>query len=265
SGTQIPSTAFNNRFLFTGREYAATFQGNYVPWFKFYEYRARAYNPQLGRFMSEDPKGFNAGDYNLFRYCHNDPIDFTDPLGLEFIDQGEVSWSMIGGASAGGVYGYTQPHLEWGEGNVTLTRVAGGVQVHVKDFNYVTKSHVTHRADVFQKGQRIIFNREQKNIERTSRHEGEHRHKERQEYNRVHDQVLKDLNSNEVYKDSKAAMDALGKKLSDAFRDFNYNDHNHLEPVWHNYKPPALEQPPDTTAQERASNLIHSKPDPNSP
>jgi hypothetical protein len=33
--------------------------------------------------MSEDPKGFDAGDYNLFRYCHNDPIDFADPMGLE--------------------------------------------------------------------------------------------------------------------------------------------------------------------------------------
>ena len=31
--------------------------------------------------MSEDPKRFDAGDYNLFRYCHNDPIDFTDPMG----------------------------------------------------------------------------------------------------------------------------------------------------------------------------------------
>jgi hypothetical protein len=33
--------------------------------------------------MSEDPKLFDAGDYNLFRYCHNDPIDFTDPMGTE--------------------------------------------------------------------------------------------------------------------------------------------------------------------------------------
>jgi hypothetical protein len=37
----------------------------------------------LGRFMSEDPKQFDAGDYNLFRYCHNDPLDTTDPMGLE--------------------------------------------------------------------------------------------------------------------------------------------------------------------------------------
>ncbi len=83
SGTQISSTAYNNRFLFTGREYAATYQGIYVPTFKFYEYRARAYNPTLGRFMSEDHKLADTGDYNLFRYCHNDPIDFTDPMGLE--------------------------------------------------------------------------------------------------------------------------------------------------------------------------------------
>jgi RHS repeat-associated protein len=77
AGGQIPSTAYNNRFLFTGREYAATFG--------FYEYRARAYNPTLGRFMSEDPKGFDAGDYNLFRYVGNDPLDRVDPMGLEGI------------------------------------------------------------------------------------------------------------------------------------------------------------------------------------
>jgi RHS repeat-associated protein len=77
------STLYNNRFLFTGREYAATYRGTYVSTFSFYEYRARAYNPTLGRFMSEDPKLFDAGDYNLFRYCNNDPIDMTDPMGTD--------------------------------------------------------------------------------------------------------------------------------------------------------------------------------------
>jgi RHS repeat-associated protein len=76
-------TAYNNRFLFTGREYGATYPQIYVSTFSFYEYRARAYNPTLGRFMSEDPKLFDAGDYNLFRYCHIDPIDMTDSMGLE--------------------------------------------------------------------------------------------------------------------------------------------------------------------------------------
>jgi RHS repeat-associated protein len=73
--TVYSTGTYNNRFKFTGREYNSTFG--------FYEYRARAYHPGLGRFMSEDPKLFDAGDYNLFRYCHNDPIDFTDPMGLE--------------------------------------------------------------------------------------------------------------------------------------------------------------------------------------
>lgn len=90
----------NNRFLFTGREYAEKF--------KFYEYRARAYNPELGRFMSEDPIGFKmAGaktadairmmfpslpetysdsEFNLYRYCANDPLDKTDPMGLFTIE-----------------------------------------------------------------------------------------------------------------------------------------------------------------------------------
>jgi len=69
------ASLYSNRFLFTGREYNANFG--------FYEYRARAYHPSLGRFMSEDPKLFDAGDYNLFRYCHNDSIDNVDPMGLE--------------------------------------------------------------------------------------------------------------------------------------------------------------------------------------
>ena len=78
------STIYDNRFLFTGREYAATYRSTYTnAAFNFYEYRARAYNPKLGRFMSEDPKLFDAGDYNLFRYCHNDPVDLVDPAGTE--------------------------------------------------------------------------------------------------------------------------------------------------------------------------------------
>jgi hypothetical protein len=35
------------------------------------------------RLDSEDLKLFDAGDYNFFRYCHNDPIDNTDPMRLQ--------------------------------------------------------------------------------------------------------------------------------------------------------------------------------------
>ena len=44
--------------------------------------RARYYNPQIGRFISEDPIGFMAGDANLYRYVFNSPTNFTDPTGL---------------------------------------------------------------------------------------------------------------------------------------------------------------------------------------
>src|SRR5438445_5085597 len=71
------------------------------PAFSVYEYRARVYNPNLGRFMSEDPKLFDAGDYNLFRYCHNDPIDNTDPMGTEqYHDEHNTSAKDAGGQQA---------------------------------------------------------------------------------------------------------------------------------------------------------------------
>jgi RHS repeat-associated protein len=75
SGAELTASAYGNPFLFTGRRYQSTLG--------FYQYRARAYHPRLGRFTSEDPTLYDAGDYNLFRYCHNDPLDLTDPMGTQ--------------------------------------------------------------------------------------------------------------------------------------------------------------------------------------
>ncbi|HSH39294.1 MAG TPA: RHS repeat-associated core domain-containing protein, partial [Chthoniobacterales bacterium] len=74
---QVGETRRGNRFLFTGRE-----------WLKdlgIYDYRHRMYHPGLGRFLQPDPLHFKAGDYNLYRYCHNDPINKSDPLGLRWV------------------------------------------------------------------------------------------------------------------------------------------------------------------------------------
>ncbi len=43
---------------------------------------ARWYDPESGRFLSEDPIGFEGGDVNLYVYCQNNPTNCTDPLGL---------------------------------------------------------------------------------------------------------------------------------------------------------------------------------------
>jgi len=62
-----------SRFLFTGREWD--------PELGIYHYRARAYSPELGRFLQQDPIDFVGGDVNLFRYCGNDPVNWVDPKG----------------------------------------------------------------------------------------------------------------------------------------------------------------------------------------
>ena len=61
------------RYGFTGRE-RDDFTG-------LMHYRARQYDPNLGRFISEDPIGFAGGDVNLYAYVRNRPIDKTDPHG----------------------------------------------------------------------------------------------------------------------------------------------------------------------------------------
>ena len=48
-----------------------------------YYYRARYYDPELGRFITEDPLGFGAGDANFYAYVGNNPINANDPRGLE--------------------------------------------------------------------------------------------------------------------------------------------------------------------------------------
>jgi RHS repeat-associated protein len=44
-----------------------------------YYYRARYYDPKVGRFISKDPIGFDGGDVNLYQYVGNNPVNFTDP------------------------------------------------------------------------------------------------------------------------------------------------------------------------------------------
>jgi RHS repeat-associated protein len=45
--------------------------------------RARWYDNNVGRWLSEDPIGFAAGDHNLYRYVSNFATGATDPSGLQ--------------------------------------------------------------------------------------------------------------------------------------------------------------------------------------
>jgi RHS repeat-associated protein len=46
-----------------------------------YYYRARYYDQNSSRFLSEDPIGLN-GALNFYAYVDNDPGDYDDPFGL---------------------------------------------------------------------------------------------------------------------------------------------------------------------------------------
>lgn len=53
--------------------------------------RARYYDPANGRWVTQDPMGFSAGDSNLFRYVTNAPTIGTDPTGLLLFSNTEVA------------------------------------------------------------------------------------------------------------------------------------------------------------------------------
>jgi RHS repeat-associated protein len=71
--TTVTGSPGPNTLTYTGREDDGT-------GLKYY--RARYYHPGLQRFISEDPLGFEGGDPNLYAYVANNPVQWTDPLGL---------------------------------------------------------------------------------------------------------------------------------------------------------------------------------------
>ena len=82
-----------NDLLFTGRERDQTTGLIY--------YRARYYDPEIGRFITEDPLGFQAG-INFYAYVNNNPVNFNDPSGKDAATLG-LSFRLFGtGISMGG-------------------------------------------------------------------------------------------------------------------------------------------------------------------
>ena len=76
-GTRLAATPPNvgNTIFFAGETFD-TSTGLYFD-------RARYYDPQLGRFISEDPIGYAGSGANLYAYCGDNPTDATDPFGTQ--------------------------------------------------------------------------------------------------------------------------------------------------------------------------------------
>ena len=68
--------------------------------------RARYLSTQQGRWLTQDPIGFDGGDVNLYRYTANQPIDIIDPSGFQMINE---AGDLCGGPpnpNEGWGYGY---------------------------------------------------------------------------------------------------------------------------------------------------------------
>ena len=74
---QTPSPSTTPLYTYTGRELDVETGLQYN--------RARWYYPSTGRWISQDPLGFDAGDSNLYRYVNNAPTNATDPSGFSGI------------------------------------------------------------------------------------------------------------------------------------------------------------------------------------
>jgi len=69
-----------------------------------YFYRARYYDATVGRFISEDPIGFEGGTVNLYEYAKDNPLRHKDPMGLAIWICNRDAEGLVG--SVGGNHAY---------------------------------------------------------------------------------------------------------------------------------------------------------------
>jgi RHS repeat-associated protein len=76
-------------YAYTGREWD--------PETELYYYRARYYDPKIGRFISEDPLPLQSrriSELNAYGYVANNPVNLTDPFGLESGAEYRWQWCL---------------------------------------------------------------------------------------------------------------------------------------------------------------------------
>jgi len=77
----LVESSVSNPYYFTGRRFDLETG--------LYYYRARYYDPELGRFLTTDPIEYEGG-INLYTYVYNDPVNFIDPTGMSTTGRNDV-------------------------------------------------------------------------------------------------------------------------------------------------------------------------------
>jgi RHS repeat-associated protein len=109
-------------------------------------YRARYYDPKIGRFISEDPIGFDGG-INFYAYVGNNPANWTDPSGLQStpppppnVPGAPWTWHQDLGNPRGGTFSGPQGHTaSWDpQGHWDVNLPGGGRQRYCPRGNPIT-------------------------------------------------------------------------------------------------------------------------------
>ncbi len=86
---QIQVEEVTNNLRFPG-QYADDETGLHYNWFRYY-------HTSIGRYLTPDPIGFEGGDKNFYVYVRNDPVNWVDPWGLDYMNPEDAPnvWVLI--------------------------------------------------------------------------------------------------------------------------------------------------------------------------
>jgi RHS repeat-associated protein len=153
--TTASSGTVRNYLQYTGREFDTETN--------LYFYRWRYFDAASGRFLAEDPEGFNAG-VNFYVYALNNPVVHTDPFGLDVIvcffpqpamGNGHVGFGFPGEPFTIGFYPNPDSQRNWGRQAQRLNG-PGGLFPDVGDGPRVCKLiHTTPGQDACMMQKRI--------------------------------------------------------------------------------------------------------------